>query len=417
MKKIPSVLFRTLLLIFFTGGLAAALPAQVRTGLDNLVSNKYEQLRGKKVGLITNRTSITSKGEFAGDLFIKQKSFKLVSFFSPEHGLFGERKAGVLSDAPEIYKGITVHSLYGSTRKPTKAMLKGIDVLVFDIQDIGVRPYTYLSTMIYAMEAAAANKIEFIVLDRPNPLSGDRIEGNILDSTFRSFVGLLPIPYLHGMTLGELAEMAQGEKWFAGADALKLTVIKMKDWYRPMYWNETGLKWVPPSPNIPKYESAIGCAMLGAIGEFGNISVGIGSDLPFLRLGSKLVKPELLEKVVTEFTPEGITKKREDFKVPFGDTTKVFAGMKLIIPQQMKSVGRIYGSEFLIYSELLKDSVFAKSFKSLPMTTRRMFEKVTGTKEILAAFESGRAIQPIIDGWKDSVKSFRGRRKKYLLYQ
>src|SRR5207253_1630447 len=162
----------------------------------------------------------------------------------------------------------------------------------FDIQDIGVRPYTYLSTMIYAMEAAAENGIEFIVLDRPNPLSGQRIEGNILDTAFRSFVGVAPIPYLHGMTVGELAKMAKGEKWFHHAEKLHLSVIKMTGWKRAMYWNETGLKWIAPSPNIPTFENAIGCAMFGAIGELGILSIGIGSDLPFLRLGSKLVQPE-----------------------------------------------------------------------------------------------------------------------------
>jgi uncharacterized protein YbbC (DUF1343 family) len=242
-------------------------------------------------------------------------------------------------------------------------MLKGIDALVFDIQDIGVRPYTYLSTMIYAMEAAVENKIEFIVLDRPNPLSGDRIEGNILDSSLRSFVGAVPVPYLHGMTLGELAQMAKGEKWFHGAGKLKLTVVTMKKWDRTMYWNETGLNWISPSPNIPTFESAVGCAMFGAVGELGILSVGIGSDLPFLRIGSKLVQPEVLEEAVLSSLPQGVSAKREDYIVPFGDSSKTFYGMKIILSKNVKEVDELYGPEFRVFKKLLTDSVFSKSYR------------------------------------------------------
>ena len=221
------------LLISFFFSIASS---QVHTGLDNLVANNYSQLKGKKIGFIANKTSVTSSGEFAPKLFSKQKVCNLVALFSPEHGFLGERKAGVKSDAEEKFEGRPIYSLYGTTRKPTKKMLTGITTLVFDIQDIGVRPYTYLSTMINAMEAAAENNIEFVLLDRPNPLSGNRIEGNILDTSLISFVGVIPVPYLHGMTLGELAQMAKGEKWFHKAEKLKLSVIHMTDWKRSMYW-------------------------------------------------------------------------------------------------------------------------------------------------------------------------------------
>ncbi len=420
-----SLLFFFLISFFFTSA-----SSQVRTGLDNLVSEKFVQLKGKKIGLICNQTSRTLNGEFAPKLFVKQKSFKLVSLFSPEHGLLGERKAGVPSDSAETFEGVPVYSLYGSNRKPARSMLRGIDALVFDIQDIGVRPYTYLSTMIYAMEAAAENNVQFIVLDRPNPLSGERIEGNILDTSLRSFVGAIPVPYLHGMTLGELAKMAKGEKWFHGAEKLKLTIIRMTGWERSMYWNETGLKWTSPSPNIPTFENAVGCAMFGAIGELGILSVGIGSDKPFLRLGSKLVKPEMLEHVLASSLPHEISAKREDYTVPYGDSTKTFLGMEIELPKDMHKfkLEELYASQFVIMNQLLADTVFARSFKALPASTKKMFEKVTGSKHVFTILQMPKKNDEgfvhwqdeaslFHIAWKDGPVTFRTMRKKYLLYQ
>ncbi len=423
--------FNRILSVLFSCLLISVASSQVRTGLDNLVADNYAPLQGKNIGFIANKTSVTSSGDFAPKLFAKQKVCKLVALFSPEHGFLGERKAGVKSDAVEKYEGVPVYSLYGTTRKPTKKMLAGITTLVFDIQDIGVRPYTYLSTMIYAMEAAAENNIEFVVLDRPNPLSGERIEGNIIDSSLISFVGVIPVPYLHGMTLGELAQMAKGQKWFHGAEKLKLSVIHMTDWKRKMYWNETGLKWIPPSPNIPTFESAIGCAMFGAIGELGNISVGIGSDLPFLRIGSKLVQPQFLEQAVQSSLPKGVTAKRDDYTVPFGDSSKTFLGMKIELPKNISSIESLYGFEFLVLKKLLRDSVFAKSFKALPFTTQKMFDKVTGVRNFAQLFLSDKVTHVLSMDGSDTMKSeveaesaywfmdanmFRSTRKKYLIY-
>ena len=316
-----------------------------------------------------------------------------------------------------MFDSIPVYSLYGTTRKPTKAMLKGITTLVFDIQDIGVRPYTYLSTMIYAMEAAAESKIEFIVLDRPNPLSGERVEGNILDTSLRSFVGAVPVPYVHGMTLGELALMAKGEKWFHSAAKLKLTAIQLSGWKRSMYWPETGLKWITTSPNVQSFENSVGAVMLGAVGELGILSIGVGSRDPFMRLGSKLVKPEVLEQAVLSSLPVGITAKREDYSVPFGDSTKTFYGMKLILPLNISEAGELYGPQYIIMEKLLKDSVFLKSFKAWPSKEKAMFEKVTGTKSILKALEHQQSLDPIFVSWKKDILRFRTQRKKYLLYK
>jgi len=424
--KYPGFFVFIILLLF------SSATAQVRTGLDVLIANKYEQLKDKKIGLICNQTSLTSKGEFSAKLFSKQKSFTLKALFSPEHGLSGQRKAGATSDTVEMFEDkIPVYSLYGGTRKPARSMLRGIDALVFDMQDIGVRPYTYLSTMIYAMEAAAEYQIEFIILDRPNPLSGERIEGNILDSGLRSFLGVISIPYIHGMTLGELAQMAKDRHWFIDAANLELTVIKMTGWKRSMYWNETGLKWKAPSPNVPTFASAVGCAMFGAVGELGILSVGIGSDIPFLRLGSKLVQPEFLEKAVLSSLPKGISATREDFTVPYEDSIKTFHGMKIELPKNMAQVDKLYGPEYIILQKLATDTVFASSFEKLKLGKKLVFEKVSGVRNFLQAFNSSMEaiitvngekksvslVEGFLNKWQKDAEKFREMRKKYLLYE
>lgn len=400
--------------------------ATTRTGLDVLAAESVSQLAGKKVGLIVNQTSRTNAGVFSPDLFIDKARrsghglpIELVALFTPEHGLSGARKAGVRSDSAEMYRGILrVYSLYGSTRKPTKKMLRGIDVLVFDMQDIGVRPYTFLSTMILAMEAAAENKIEFVVLDRPNPLGGDRIEGNVLDTALRSFVGQVPVPYIHGMTLGELAKMAKGERWFNGASKLKLTVVPMTGWSRKMTWPDTKLNWVAPSPNIPTYESAVGCAMFGALGELGVLSVGIGSDAPFLRLGSHLVKGDELLADATGALDNALAVTRDDFTVPYADSTKTYYGVSIVLPSDLRAVGRLYSPQFDLVRRLLENNAFAKAYDAVAFSSKRMFEKVTGTKQILEAFEGDRStVDAILASWRRDESNFRDRRKKYLIYQ
>ncbi len=387
-----------------------------KTGLDLLASSEHSILSSKPVGLICNQTSRTNDGEFGPDVFL-DNPLELVALFSPEHGFSGVRKAGATSDTATSYRGIPVYSLYGSTRKPTKKMLRGIDVLVFDIQDIGVRPYTYLSTMILAMEAAAENKIEFVVLDRPNPIGGDRIEGNILDTTLRSFVGQVPIPYIHGMTLGEIAKMAVGERWFKSATKLKLTVIAMSDWKRTMTWRETGLDWTAPSPNIPTFESAVGAAMFGAIGELGVLSVGIGSDTPFLRLGSRLVPTEvLLDAAKRAISPE-LFINAEDFTVPYADSQKTYHGVAITLPKNIRTIKSLYQAQFKIFTALLKDTNFAKAYSAVVFSSKRMFEKVTGTTAILKAFQTATSPESVIALWKQDESRFRIQRKKYLLYQ
>jgi uncharacterized protein YbbC (DUF1343 family) len=391
--------------------------AKIHPGLDVLISKNFSELKGKKIGLICNQTSRSTSGLFTPDIFIGQKEFKTLALFSPEHGFNGVRKAGRESDSVETYKDIPVYSLYGSARKPTKKMLAGITALVFDIQDIGVRPYTYLSTMILSMEASAESNIEFIVLDRLNPLGGERIEGNILDTSLKSFVGIVPIPYIHGMTLGELATMAKGERWFKNADKLKLQVIRAEGLTRSVTWDKTELAWTAPSPNIPAFESAIGCAMTGALGELGIISVGIGSDMPFLRLGSRLISGEKMKMILDSCLPDNVKCVSEDFTTPFGDSIKSYYGVRIILPNELKSVVDIYTMQFKFLHALLQsDSNILRSYNATSFSSKRMLDKVTGTTELRRVLGTSGDLDGLFKRWKKDEEAFKLKRKKYLLY-
>ncbi len=390
--------------------------AQVSIGLDNLIDEHFAPLKGRHVGLITNQTGRTRNGELAADVFIRQRSFTLVALFAPEHGILGTRPAGVPSDTPEQYQGIPVYSLYGSTRKPTKAMLRGINTLVFDIQDAGVRPYTYVSTMVNAMEAAAEQGIAFYVLDRPDPLSGDRIEGNVLDPSLKSFVGVLPVPYLHGMTLGELAMMAKAKGWFNKAAKLNLTVIPMHGWKRSMYWMETGLNWIAPSPNVPAFPNDVGLAMLGATGELGNLSVGVGSDRPFTRIGSTLIERSELLRIATLSFPPSLTLSSEDYTATTSAGTKTYHGVNIDFPATLSSVSNLYEPQFQLLENLLKDTAFRASFDALPASVNTMFEKVTGMHGLLDSLKRCEDLRPIFESWKQDDNNFRKEREPFLLY-
>lgn len=386
-------------------------------GLENLIEQKWAPLKGKKIGLIVNQTSRTSKGEFGPELFAKEKSFTLVKLFSPEHGLQGKREAGVTSDTIESYMGVPVFSLYGTHRKPTKKWLEGINALVFDIQDIGVRPYTYVSTMILAMESAAENGIPFYVLDRPNPLSGDRIEGNIIEKDLISFVGQVPVPYIHGMTLGEIAKMAVAKGWFKSSSKSQLTVIPLKGWTRSMYWPETGLPWTAPSPNIPKPESAVGCAMLGAIGELGILSIGIGADKPFMRIGSTVTATDSIFNSARTAFAKNLIIKRDTFTATTSEGTKTYRGVELELPRDWSTLGEFYPGQFLVLERLMKQKAIRSVFDQRPQNTVTMFHKVTGTRTLHDALKSGDSVAALLSSWRKDAQTFREARKEYLLYK
>ncbi len=262
-----------------------ACTAEVRTGLDN-VANHRSLFAGRRIGIIANHTAYDRQGRFIVDVFRDIDGAQVVALFSPEHGLYGVEEAGeTIDDRRDPKYGLPVHSLYGRTRKPTPQMLEGIDVLVFDIQDVGVRFYTYISTMSLAMEAAAECGKRFVVLDRPNPIGGTKVEGPILEPSLASFVGMHAIPVRHGLTVGELARMIDGRGWLAGGVHVDLSVVPMTGWDRAMWHDHTGLVFRKPSPNMPDLETATvypGLCLL----EGTNVSEGRGTTMPFRQFGA-----------------------------------------------------------------------------------------------------------------------------------
>jgi len=289
-----------LCLFWLSSGLTSGADrAVVRTGLDVLEAEAFSRLEGKRVGLITNRTGINREGKSNVELLLRA-NVKLVALFSPEHGLFSDVDRRVDSSV-DPRTGLPVFSLYGETRRPTKEMLKGIDLLVFDIQDVGVRFYTYITTMAYALEEAGRAGIGFMVLDRPNPINGIDVEGPVLDSERLSFTGYFPLPVRHGMTVGELAGLFNQENKLG----VNLEVVKMQGWQRSYWFDEIDLPWVNPSPNIRNLRQATLYPALGLV-ESTNLSVGRGTQTPFEVLGAPWVKANRLADSLTSRRIPGV---------------------------------------------------------------------------------------------------------------
>lgn len=306
------MLFTTLLLLA-VGGCAPppdgasseapdSTPVEVRPGIEVLLTDSLHLVRGMRVGLVTNHTGIDREGTPDIDLLAEHAEIELVALYSPEHGIRGEERAGAaIASGTDEQTGLPIHSLYGETRKPTSEMLDGVDVLLFDMQDIGARYYTYVSTMALAMEAAGEHGLPFVVLDRPNPIRGDVVQGNVLEEEFSTFVGMYPVPMRHGMTPGELARMYVG---VFGID-VDLTVVPVDGWGRDVLYADTGLPWVPPSPNMPSVESALAypgtCLFEGT-----PISVGRGTDRAFQWIGAPWLDGEALAEALNGYGIDGV---------------------------------------------------------------------------------------------------------------
>ena len=275
--------------------------AEVLLGIDVLERDQFQALAGRRVGLITNHTGVNRVGVRTIDLLHKAENVELVALFSPEHGLQGKLDVANIDDVRDEATGLPTYSLYGKTRRPDVKHLQGIDTLVFDIQDIGTRFYTYLSTMGLAMEAAAEQGLRFVVLDRPNPLGGLLVEGPVLDAGSESFVGYHPIPVRHGMTLGELAEMIRQDRGLE----LELDVVQVENWRRGDYWDATGLTWVNPSPNMRSLNQAVLYPGIGLL-ETTNLSVGRGTDTPFEVVGAPWIDGRQLASAMNRLSLPGV---------------------------------------------------------------------------------------------------------------
>lgn len=282
--------------LFFLIGLIQANP--IYLGVDVLEQSGFRAIDGKRIGLLTHPAGLNRRGESSIDVLRRAPGVRLVALFGPEHGIYGNEKANVpVDDKIDPRTGLPVYSLYGKYRKPTAKMLAGLDALVIDLQDVGVRSYTYVSCMRYAMEACFENGVEVVVLDRPNPLGGLKVDGPPLDRQWRSYVGAFHVPYVHGLTIAELARIAKHSPgWMETPEHIrkngKLTVIPMRGWRRDMLWTQTGLRWVPTSPYIPDLSAVLGYAMTGLGAQEGGFSHGIGTPYPFRLLRYKDKSPE-----------------------------------------------------------------------------------------------------------------------------
>ncbi len=389
--------------------------AEVKLGNEVLVQDNFKVLRGKRIGLITNPSGVSRNLDSTIDVLRSAPGVQLVALFGPEHGIYGDIPAGdTVESRTDARTGLPAYSLYGKTHRPTPEMLKGLDALVYDLQDTGCRSYTYVSTMGVAMDAAGEAGIEFIVLDRPNPLGGQRVEGPMVEEKFRSFVSKWDVPYVYGMTCGELAQMINGEGWIT--NRCKLTVVPMAGWKRSMVWRDTSLPWVPTSPHVPNGESPLFQVATGMLGEIGGISTGIGYTLPFQCVAAPGLDPHKTADVLNGYHLPGVKFQPITYKpYYFAYTNDMNGGVELFFtdpshaPLTAINFYVLEGLKKLANRDLFAEAVTrGKSFN--------MFDKVNGTDATRKALQAGVPAAEIVTSWKSGEEAFRRQRKKYLLY-
>jgi uncharacterized protein YbbC (DUF1343 family) len=389
----------------------------VKPGIDVLREHGFDILKGKRIGLITNPTGITSDFQSTIDVLFRAPEIKLVALYSPEHGIRGDLDAGKeFNGSSDIRTGLPVYSLYGKTRRPTKDMLQGIDILVYDLQDIGVRSYTFISTMGLAMEAAAENKIKFVVLDRPNPLTGVHVEGSMLDLKFRSFISAYQIPYVYGMTAGELAQMINGEAWLNGSGICDLTVVPMKGWKRSMWWDDTGLPWVPTSPHIPHSFTTLFNVLTGLLGELGTANQGVGYTLPFELVGAPWIDGFALARYLNNLNMPGVQFRQISYIPFYKDTTGIrYKGVQIHITDRNSL--NIEQVQIAILEALLRLFPDYNIFDRAKPDRINSFDKAVGTDDVRRSLQNGTSVEEILRRIDQERAQFMIKREKYLLYE
>ncbi|MFZ3576849.1 exo-beta-N-acetylmuramidase NamZ family protein [Virgibacillus sp. DJP39] len=381
-------------------------------GVEVLLDEQKNLLEGKRVGLITNPTGVDQELTSIVDLFHNDPDINLTALYGPEHGVRGSAQAG---DYVDYYidenTGLPVYSLYGQTRKPTPEMLENVDVLVFDIQDVGTRFYTYIYTMAYAMEAAQENDIPFIVLDRPNPLSGAKVEGPVLDSKYASFIGKYPIPLRHGMTVGELAKLFNTE-FNIGAD---LTVVEMSEWKRDMYYDETPLEFVMPSPNMPTLDTAMvypGAALI----EGTNISEGRGTTRPFELIGAPFINSTELATTLSELDLPGVLFRAASFTPAFSKHRGTLShGIQIHVTDKNAYLPIETGLHIVKAIHDLYPEDFA--FRPENSSGISFFDNLIGNSWVREAIKNGESVESMKVQWQKDLNKFKEIREKYLLYK
>jgi len=409
--KFPRHLLAAAALIMLTG--CATPPPQVTGGAvsggpfmlgeDVLARNGWDLLRGKRVGLITNHTSVNGSGS-PTRVAMKRAGVNLVALYAPEHGIDGSITAGRhFGTVRDRATGLIVYSLYGDTRKPTPQMLAPIDVLVFDLQDIGCRSYTYISTMLVSMEACGENGKDFVVLDRPNPLGGWRVEGPPVASQWKSFVSQFNAPYVHGMTAGELAMMACGEGWIGARP--RLNVVKMQGWTRNMLWQDTGLTWHRTSPNIPYAHSALHYVATGILGGAAGVDVGIGTGDPFGYAGANGVNSEAFTAQCRRWGFPGVS---------FTPYSKGGSG-GAHISINPRTTANITALDVYLLGELNRATRGA-TLSRMRGDQLNLFDKVYGSESLRTSLMRGTSPASIAASWRSNEEGFKSRRQRYLLY-
>ena len=385
-------------------------PLSVILGNDNFIKNQLKLVTNKRVGLITNPSGINGNLEYISDVFFNHPEINLVALFGPEHGIRGNEYGGnKVKNTVDTKTQIPLFSLYGKSRKPSVEMMSLVDVMVFDIQDIGVRSYTYIYTMAKAMEACAEFNIPFIVLDRPNPLGGIHVEGNVLDTTFSSFVGLYPLPYLHGMTIGELAKYFNTE-CNINCD---LTVVLMLNWEREMNFGETGLKWIPTSPHIPEWKTVAYYAATGTLGELHTVSIGVGYTTPFKLIGAPWINGNKLSKSLNALSLPGVYFRPMYFK-PFYSSFEgeMCHGVQLHITDF--NAFNPYVTGLHVMQQLIQ--LYPEQYIFEKPKRIKMFNKVMGTDKIMNDLKNNISVFDMEKSWQSEIDKFKKIRAKYLLY-
>ncbi|MBM4168717.1 MAG: DUF1343 domain-containing protein [Ignavibacteria bacterium] len=425
MKKILGhhffgVLSLVLLIVSLTprGALAQdEVKTRVSPGIDVLRLSNFEILKGKRIGLITNPTGVASDLRSTVDILYDAAEVNLVALFGPEHGVRGDIEAGKpIEGFNDSRTGLPVYSLYGKTRKPTTDMLRGLDVLVYDIQDIGVRSYTYISTLGLAMEAAAENNVEFVVLDRPNPLTGNRVEGPMLDLRFKSFVGMYPIPYVYGMTVGEIARMINDEGWLNNGARCRLTIVHMDGWKREMWWDQTGLPWIATSPHIPHARTAMFYAMTGLLGEIGTANQGVGYTLPFEIVGAPWIDGNRLAFDLNNRNLPGVIFRPMFYRPFYYDTTGIrYGGVQVHVVDRDRA--DLMLTQFAILEALVRVFPERNIFARARPDKQEMFDKVMGTDLVRRRLSNGVTVEELLREIDQERATFMIRRARYLLYE
>ena len=402
--------------------IASALVAQavtpvVKPGVEVLRDGGFEALRGKRVGLITNPTGVDNALRATVDILHDAPDVKLVALFAPEHGVRGDVTAGAkVADTTDPSTGVKVYSLYGATRRPTAAMLRDVDAVVYDIQDNGCRSYTFISTMANAMEACAAQGKEFVVLDRPDPLGGTKVEGNKVDPGCESFVGALPIPYIYGLTPGELARMIVGEKMIKGAEKLKLTVIPMEGWSRDMLFADTGMPWVLPSPHMPTPETALFYPATGIVGELDYLSIGVGYTMPFRTFAALWINAGKLAARLNAMEIPGVRFRPVNYKPYYGfGKGEQMGGVELYITDFEKAPLTLV--QFYVMEALAGMYPSHTAFAAAPAARQKMFDKVTGSLRVRSLFSRRYSTADLLPLWNRDAESFSREKAKYHLYK